>query len=105
MFMDYQSKRGGKVVFQDIAKPTTMEWGNPFQAMEAALILEKTLNQSVLTLHAVAGRKGDPHLCDFLEGNYLNVKVDGIKEIADIVTKLKRAGDSLGIHIIDMEVA
>merc|ERR1712212_933546 len=27
--MEYQAKRGGKVVFQDIAKPTTMEWGSP----------------------------------------------------------------------------
>merc|ERR1712007_426814 len=25
--MEYQNKRGGRVVFQDIAKPTTMEWG------------------------------------------------------------------------------
>merc|ERR1712111_234291 len=33
----YQNKRGGKVVFQDIAKPTTMEWGTPLDALEAAL--------------------------------------------------------------------
>merc|ERR1711988_1830089 len=24
--MEYQTKRGGRVVFQDIAKPTTMDW-------------------------------------------------------------------------------
>merc|ERR1711922_116057 len=35
--MEYQTKRGGRVVFQDIAKPTTMEWGTPLEAMEAAL--------------------------------------------------------------------
>merc|ERR1712061_568249 len=29
MFMDYQSSRGGRVVFQDIAKPTPSEWGTP----------------------------------------------------------------------------
>merc|ERR1711974_330564 len=34
--MEYQTKRGGRVVFQDIAKPTTMEWGTPLEAMEAA---------------------------------------------------------------------
>merc|ERR1711972_242532 len=27
-------KRGGRVVFQDIAKPTTMDWGSPLEAME-----------------------------------------------------------------------
>merc|ERR1711953_1587320 len=38
--MEYQTSRGGRVVFQDIAKPTTMEWGTPLEAMEAALELE-----------------------------------------------------------------
>merc|ERR1712203_534405 len=38
--MEYQTKRGGRVVFQDIAKPTTMDWGSPLEAMEAALELE-----------------------------------------------------------------
>merc|ERR1711974_473888 len=52
--MEYQTKRGGRVVFQDIAKPTTMEWGTPLEAMEAALELEKTVNQSLLDLHKVA---------------------------------------------------
>merc|ERR1712107_716950 len=37
--MEYQTKRGGRVVFQDIAKPTTMDWGSPMEAMEAALEL------------------------------------------------------------------
>merc|ERR1711971_1296687 len=53
--MEYQTKRGGRVVFQDVAKPTTMEWGTPLEAMEAALELEKTVNQSLLDLHKVAG--------------------------------------------------
>ena len=43
-FIKYQNRRGGKVVFQDIAKPTTMEWGTPLEAMEAALELEKTVS-------------------------------------------------------------
>ena len=43
-FIKYQNKRGGKVVFQDIARPTTMEWGTPLEAMEAALELEKTVS-------------------------------------------------------------
>merc|ERR1711971_176548 len=39
--MEYQTKRGGRVVFQGVAKPTTMEWGTPLEAMEAALELGK----------------------------------------------------------------
>ena len=49
-FIQYQNRRGGKVVFQDIAKPTTMEWGTPLEAMEAALELEKTVSMIILTL-------------------------------------------------------
>merc|ERR550517_1228858 len=82
--MEYQTKRGGRVVFQDIAKPTTMEWGTPLEAMEAALELEKTVNQSLLDLHKVAGDKGDGHLSDFLESEYLGEQVEGIKAIGDL---------------------
>merc|ERR1719454_2517001 len=56
--MEYQTKRGGRVVFQDIAKPTTMDWGSPLEAMEAALELEKTVNQSLLDIHKVARGQG-----------------------------------------------
>merc|ERR1711872_529489 len=95
------TKRGGGVVFQDIAKPTTMDWGSPLEAMEAALELEKTVNQSLFDIHKVAGDKGDGHLCDFLESEYLTEQVEGIKAVGDLITKMKRAGDGLGLHIID----
>jgi hypothetical protein len=42
--MEYQAERGGRVVFQDIAKPVTMEWGSALEAMEAVLELEKTVS-------------------------------------------------------------
>merc|ERR1712013_831793 len=41
--------------------------------------LEKTVNQSLLDIHKVAGDKGDGHLCDFLESEYLTEQVEGIK--------------------------
>merc|ERR1711970_1326665 len=102
--MNYQSKRGGRVVFQDIAKPSSMEWGTALDAMEAALELEKTVNQSLLDLHKASGDKGDSHLCDFLEAEYLSEQVEGIKELGDLITKIKRAGDGLGLHIMDKEI-
>merc|ERR1711890_207638 len=90
--MENQTKRGGRVVFQDIAKPSSMEWGSPAEAMEAALELEKTVNQSLLDLHKRADSKGDAHLCDFLEAEYLGEQVEGIKSIGDWIVKIKRAG-------------
>merc|ERR1712098_532240 len=100
--MDYQNQRGGKVVFQDTAKPSSMEWGSPLDAMEAALELEKTVNQSLLDLHKASD--GDAHLCDFLEGEFLGEQVDAIKEISGWITKMKRAGPGIGFHLIDKEI-
>jgi len=102
--MEYQCKRGGRVVFQDISKPNSMEWGTPLEALEAALELEKTVNESLLSMHNVADSKNDPHHCDFLEGTFLTEQVDGIKQLGDLITKVKRVGDGLGIHVIDKEL-
>merc|ERR1711872_1159325 len=97
-----QKKRGGKVVFQDIAKPSSMEWGSPVDALEAALELEKTVNQSLLDMHKASD--GDAHLCDFIEGEFLGEQVDAIKEISGWITKMKRAGPGIGFHLIDKEI-
>jgi len=103
--MEYQASRGGKVVFHEIAKPAQMEWGTPLDAMKAALELEKTVNQSLLEVHSTAGNHNDAHLCDFLEANYLDEQVQGIKEIADKITQIERAGPGLGLHMMDKEMA
>merc|ERR1712179_294604 len=52
--------------------------GHPRGALEAALELEKTVNQSLLDMHKASD--GDAHLCDFLEGEFLDEQVDAIKE-------------------------
>lgn len=44
-FMKYQNLRGGRIVLQQIAKPTHDEWSSPLEAVTAALELEKTVNQ------------------------------------------------------------
>merc|ERR1711890_46051 len=51
--------------------------GESSEAMEAALELEKTVNQSLLDLHKCADSKGDAHLCDFLEAEYLGSRWRG----------------------------
>lgn len=100
----YQNKRGGRVVFQDIAKPVTGEWGSPLAAVQAALELERSVNESLLAIHKIAGGRDDPHLCDHLEGHFLEEQVESIKKLGDLITKMKRAGDGLGLHMIDKEL-
>merc|ERR1712223_1774977 len=102
--IDYQNMRGGRVVFREVAKPTCDEWGTALEAIEASLELEKTVNESLLNMHKMADSHGDAQMTDYLEGTYLKEQVEAIKEIADLVTKMKRAGDGLGLHIIDKEL-
>lgn len=103
--MRYQNKRGGRIVFQDIQKPTRDEWGTGLESLQTALELEKNVNQSLLDLHGVASKHNDDNFCDFLEGEYLAEQVDSIKEIADMITNSKRAGPGLGEYTFDRELA
>lgn len=103
--IDYQNTRGGRVVLKDITKPSADEWGTALEAVQASLELEKTVNQSLLDMHKAAGDKNDAQFTDFIEGEFLKEQVEAIKDIADLVTKMKRAGDGLGLHIIDKEMS
>jgi len=103
-FIEYQNKRGGRVVFQDIAKAKTDDWESPMAALQAQFDLEKSVHEALLELHKVAEKHGDAQLTDFLEGEYLKEQVEAQKEIGDLITKMKRVGDGLGVHIIDKEM-
>lgn len=87
----FQTRRGGRVLLQDIKvcavwwgavwwgavfggpgpvvltvrapqKPERDTWGSALEAVEAALQLEKSVNQALLDLHGLAAEKGDPHV-------------------------------------------
>ena len=110
-----------------IDAPAKQSWDSAVEAVQDAIELEKTVNQvlfwqsivvdmlfhnyyklsisqSLLLLHSGSGEDGDPHLCDFLETHYLDEQVKAVKELSDLLTKMKRAGEGVGIHIIDKEL-
>jgi len=103
-FMKFQNERGGRVVLQPIMKPAQDAWGTPIDAVQAALELEKTVNQSLLDLHRVAGSHGDAQMCDFIETHFLTEQTEAIKELSDMITRMKRAGPGLGEYIFDKEM-
>lgn len=103
--MKYLNKRGGRVVLQDIKKPSQDEWGSGLDALQSALDLEKRVNQSLLDIHKIGQNVNDPHLCDFLENEFLEEQVDSIKKIGDLITRLKRAGpQGLGEYLFDKDI-
>ena len=98
--MSYQNKRGGRIVLHDVKSPNT-DWTTHVSALEDALALEKKVNESLLALHGIAGSHNDPHLCDFLESEFLAEQVESINEISKLITNAKRCGDGLGIYQFD----
>ncbi|KAG3274878.1 hypothetical protein H1C71_020433, partial [Ictidomys tridecemlineatus] len=93
-----QNQCSSHALFQDVQKPSQDEWGNTLDAMEAALALEKNLNQAILDLHALGSTRTDPHLCDFLENHFLDEEVKLIKKMGDHMTNLHRlAGPQAGL--------
>jgi ferritin heavy chain len=101
--MKFQNQRGGRIVLQDIKKPERDEWGTGLEAMQAALALEKHVNQALLDLHKLADSHGDAQFCDFLEAHYLTEQVEAIKSISDHITQLKRVGPGMGEYLYDKE--
>ncbi|CAI5771578.1 ferritin heavy chain A-like [Podarcis lilfordi] len=81
---------GENILLKDIKKPEKNEWGSSLGALQSALELEKVVNQALQDLHKLATEKGDPHLCDFLETEYLEEQVKAIKLLGDHLTNLRR---------------
>ena len=64
--MKFQVQRGGRVVLNDIKKPAKDEWGSGLEAMQAALELERSVNQALLDLHKIADANNDFQVRFFL---------------------------------------
>ncbi|XP_061439414.1 ferritin heavy chain A-like [Rhineura floridana] len=103
-FLKYQNKRGGRILLKDLKRPDKDEWGNSLDVLQTALQLEKDMNRALLDLHKLATEKGDPHLCDFLESEYLEEEVKAIKRLGDHLTNLRRLGvpqNGMGEYLFD----
>jgi len=101
--MKFQNQRGGRIVLQDVKAPERTDWGSGLEAVQAALDLEKHVNQALLDLHKVASKHGDAQMADFIETHYLTEQVEAIKELAGYVTNLQRVGAGLGEYMFDKE--
>ena len=102
--MKYQNQRGGRMVLQSLTRPENDEWGSVIDAMQTALTLERTVNQSLLDLHNIAEKHNDPQMQHFVKKNYLRKQVDTIKELADYVTNLSSVGPGHGEWHFDHEL-
>lgn len=100
-FMKYLNERGGDIKLEPIKSPSKYNFTTGLEAMTAALELEREVNDSLIYLHELAAKVGDPHLSDFLEEEFLDEQVKSIKTIGDHITNLKRVGPGLGEYQFD----
>jgi len=84
-----------------LQRPEQDSWGSGLEAMQAALALEKNVNQSLLDLHTTANNHNDAQMADFIENHYLTEQVEAIKQLGDYVTNLKRVGPGMGEYLFD----
>jgi len=106
MLIQYQTMRGGRVILQDITKPTIMEWNTPLEAMMTILNMEKEVTQTLMELDTLATTKADFHLASFIQDKFLTRQITDIKFIGDFLTKMKRGGGAgLGFYLVDRDLA
>uniref|UniRef100_A0A3P8WY75 Ferritin n=1 Tax=Cynoglossus semilaevis TaxID=244447 RepID=A0A3P8WY75_CYNSE len=89
-----------------ICKPSRDDWKGGLDAMSFSLDFQKSLNACILEVHRRADGNTDPHLCDFLEQNFLEDSYDTIKKLGDYNKSLTSitASDthgSLGEYLFD----
>jgi len=102
--MEFQNKRGGRIVLQDIKKPAKDEWGTALECVEYALELEKQHYNGLTKLHGLAEKHGDKEMMSFIEDEFLHEEIDFMKDLADHISNLKRVGPGLGVYTYDREV-
>ncbi|KAM4715632.1 ferritin, lower subunit-like isoform 1-T3 [Anableps anableps] len=104
--LEYQNTRGGRILLQTISKPSKEDWSGGLAALTFSLEYQKSLNTRILEVHHRANGHNDPHLCDYLEREFLVDSHDTIKKLGDYVGSLTRlaASDphgSMGEYLFD----
>ena len=105
--IDYQIKRGGDVVYDNITPPSFVyssenSDSNILQAFKFALKLETDIYNKLLVLHDSA----DPAFADFIEGEYLHEQVDTNHELLSHISILKTINDDKhGLWHFDKELS
>ncbi|RVE59592.1 hypothetical protein OJAV_G00189990 [Oryzias javanicus] len=104
--LEYQNLRGGRILLQNVAKPSKDDWRSGLDALTYSLDYQKTLNKCITDVHHRADAHHDAHFCDFLEQHFLIDSHDTIKKLGDYIGSLGRlvtseTNGSLGEYLFD----
>ncbi|XP_049567813.1 ferritin light chain-like [Orcinus orca] len=85
-----QNRCWSHALFQDVRKPSQDKWGETQDAVEAAILREKNLNQALSDLRAPGSARADSHPYDFRESCFREDQVKLIKKMGDHLTNRRR---------------
>jgi ferritin len=103
MFISYLNKRGGTLSLKEIKAPQYASL-SLLSAFEQALALERGVHDKLMHLHDCAAQENDPHVMDFVEGEFLSEQIDAEDILMRVITNIKRAGTGLGEYIVDKDI-
>lgn len=97
--MEYQNRRGGVVVYEDILSPS-LEYlqdktidNDVVMSFEKAVEMEQKVYESLLSVHRMGDECEDPQFTDFIEGEFLGEQIESINELTKYVSQLRRIGN------------
>lgn len=96
----FVNNRGGQIQFKPISAPES-EWQSPVRLAEAALAFERDVKQSLWNLAKIAEQENDHVTEDFIKGEYLEKQIMVVKILSDLVTNIRRVGESSGLFVLD----
>jgi len=104
----YINKRGGRVTTFNVRMPLKATWTSAEEAVRDAISLEKELNGKLYAIHKIAERTcADPHLMDFLEGEFLEEQIASISQLKKLLTSLTSFDDGnreTGEFLVDKQL-
>uniref|UniRef100_A0A4W4H2M9 Ferritin n=1 Tax=Electrophorus electricus TaxID=8005 RepID=A0A4W4H2M9_ELEEL len=86
--LEYQNLRGGRVLLQNIAKPSREDWKGGLDAFSFSLEYQKSLNNSLQDVHHIASTHTDPHVSFYFFTH------ETIKKLGDHISILMRLRSS-----------
>ena len=104
--LDYMNTRGGKVIFNDIKRPSQDEWGTGSEAVQVCLELLKKLYETVNQVDQTATTNNDLHFRSFLEKEIMGTLLINIRLVGSVITDLQRTGSSaMGEYAVNKDLA
>ncbi len=102
--VDYLSQRGARVAFRPVERPASLWWRRPLSVAEDALEIERWINAKLIGTHYRALVLHDPSVIAFLERHFLQSQMEAVRARAEMVTRLRRVGDKVGVVLFDQRL-